>query len=308
MSRWTPDFADERAVDLGSLILADEKLSIKQESNSPEKDGQLSTSSNGSHPLGAVGPLDATLRCRGCNATVRLRERRSQEAQSAAWLRDAESCGRPAGVRRGQPGPLRWRGPEDGAGAARAHQHRADGGHLHQRARRRTAQDRRGGRTARPDRRPRPQPAKAGHNGPPSKSAAIEASPRPEPVRPRAAQRWKTRNRRRTHRCPGDTHGPHTTEPGDERPAQRAYRQGLEPRTGGLREPGPLRRCGRPDPCGGGGPGRGQRPDPAACLVGRRRSSAGIPRAVSHSRSVSSLIRASCSRANSASVLVRTSV
>jgi len=63
--------------------LADEKLSIKQESNSPEKDGQLSTSSNGSHPLGAVGPWtrrfdvgDATPRFDFASVVVRKLNRR----------------------------------------------------------------------------------------------------------------------------------------------------------------------------------------------------------------------------------------
>jgi hypothetical protein len=47
-----------------------------------------------------------------------------------------------------------------------------------------------------PSRRKRPS------TGPPSKSAASEAPPRPEPVRRKASRRRKRRNRRRTHRTP----------------------------------------------------------------------------------------------------------
>jgi hypothetical protein len=47
-----------------------------------------------------------------------------------------------------------------------------------------------------------PRRRKRPTTGPPSKSAAVEPSPRPEPVRPKAARRRKTRNRRRTHLTP----------------------------------------------------------------------------------------------------------
>jgi hypothetical protein len=38
--------------------------------------------------------------------------------------------------------------------------------------------------------------------GPPTKSAATEASPRPEPVRPRQSRRRKSKQRHRTHMTP----------------------------------------------------------------------------------------------------------
>jgi hypothetical protein len=44
-----------------------------------------------------------------------------------------------------------------------------------------------------------PKPGKRPTKGPPSKFAASEGLPRPEPVRPKASRRRKRRSRRRTH-------------------------------------------------------------------------------------------------------------
>ncbi|HEY3483519.1 MAG TPA: tyrosine-type recombinase/integrase, partial [Streptomyces sp.] len=47
-----------------------------------------------------------------------------------------------------------------------------------------------------------PKPGKRRTTGTPSRSAALQASPGPEPVRPKASRRRKRRSRRRTHRAP----------------------------------------------------------------------------------------------------------
>jgi integrase len=77
-------------------------------------------------------------------------------------LRAAASAAARLASRRGQPGPLRRRGPQDSAGAGRAQQHRAHRRHLHQRPHRQAPQGRPGHRPSRPGRRsPRPETAQA---------------------------------------------------------------------------------------------------------------------------------------------------